>query len=153
MGTGALARPSRAKLGRVSLRSQDTQGEFLDSGDIFAISEGVLLGATWAWTLRVKREWHGWREKAALFGFVSASIAIFADLILTVVMHFRGESMFAGVLFLVTAVGGSLLGLAAMILGIVGKGTPRIAALAWSLVILGTAVATLFMIASQAHDG
>jgi hypothetical protein len=125
----------------------------VDSGDIFAISEGVLLAATWGWSLRTKRDWVGWREKAALFGLVCASAAIVADLILTVVMHYRGESDFAAIFFLVTVATSVLLGLAALVLGIVGKGTPRIAALAWSLVVLGSAVITIFLVVLHAPAG
>lgn len=119
----------------------------MDAGDIVAISEGVLLAGTWVWVLRVKRSWPGWREKSAIWGFICASVAILADLVLTVVMHLRGESAFAGILFLATIVASVLLGLAGIVLGTLGKGTPRLATLAWSLVVLAsvavTAVSTL----------
>jgi hypothetical protein len=108
----------------------------LDAGDIIAISEGVLLAGTWAWVLRVKRSWSGWREKAALGGFLCASVAIVADLILTVVMHFRGEGTVAAVLFLTTVAAGILLGVAGIVLGVLGRGSPRFAGLAWSSVTL-----------------
>ena len=104
----------------------------MDAGDIIAISEGVLLAATWAWVLRVKRVWSGWREKSALTGFLCATIAVVADLVLTVVMHYRGDSTFAALLFVVAVVAGLLLGTAGVVLGFLGKGTPKLAALIWS---------------------
>jgi hypothetical protein len=121
----------------------------LDTGDIIAISEGVVLSGTWVWVLRVKRGWSGWREKAALWGFVCASVAILADLILAVVMHFRGESTFAAVLFLATVAAGILLGVAGIVLGILGKGSPRLAGLAWSSVTLISVALTAVLAASQ----
>jgi hypothetical protein len=104
----------------------------MDAGDIIAISEGVLLAGTWVWMLRVKRVWPGWREKAALAGFLCATIAVVADLVLTFVMHYRGESTFAAMLFVITVVAGLLLGTAGVVLGFLGKGTAKIAALTWS---------------------
>jgi hypothetical protein len=64
-----------------------------------AVSEGVLLAGSWVWVLRIKRNWPAGREKAALIGFLGSSAAIVADLILTMVMHFSGDSQFAAALF------------------------------------------------------
>jgi hypothetical protein len=108
----------------------------IESGDIIAIAEGVLLAGTWAWVLRVKRVWSGWREKAALAGFLCATISVVCDLVLTVVMHFRGESSFPATLFLVALVAGLLLGTAGIVLGFLGKGTLKLPALVWSCVVL-----------------
>jgi hypothetical protein len=63
-------------------------------------------------------------------------MAILLDLILTAVMLFRGESDFAGALFLATMTAGLVLGVAGLVLGTVGRGTPRIASLIWSCVTL-----------------
>jgi hypothetical protein len=113
----------------------------MDAGDIIAISEGVLLAGTWVWVLQVKRVWSGWREKAALAGFLCASVAVLADLVLTVVMHYRGEGTLAATLFMVAVVAGLLLGTAGIVLGFLGKGTPKIAALVWAgLVLLSVAI-------------
>ena len=108
----------------------------VDIGDIIAISEGVLLVGTWAWVLRVKRVWSGWREKAALAGFLCATVSVVCDLVLTVVMHHRGDGTFAAILFMVAVVAGLLLGTAGIVLGFLGKGTPKVAALVWSSVVL-----------------
>jgi hypothetical protein len=107
----------------------------MDAGDIIAISEGVLLAGTWAWVLRVKRVWSGWREKSALSGFLCATISVVCDMVLTVVMHFRGDNTFA-TLFIVAVVAGLLLGTAGIVLGFLGKGTLKIPALVWSCVVL-----------------
>jgi len=115
--------------------------QIMDAGDIIAISEGVLLVGTWAWLLRVKRVWSGWREKAAFSGFLCATIAVVCDLVLTVVMHFRGDNKFAATLFVVAVVAGLLLGTAGIVLGFLGKGTAKVAALVWScLVLLSVAI-------------
>lgn len=108
----------------------------MDAGDIIAISEGVLLVATWAWVLRVKRVWAGWREKAAFAGFLCATISVVCDLVLTAVMHFRGDNPFAATLFVVAVVAGLLLGTAGIVLGFLGKGTLKIPAIVWSCVVL-----------------
>ncbi len=108
----------------------------MDAGDIIAISEGVLLVGTWAWLLRGKRVWAGWREKAALSGFLCATISVVCDLVLTVVMHFRGGNPFAATLFVVAVVAGLLLGTAGIVLGFLGQGTLKIPALVWSCVVL-----------------
>jgi hypothetical protein len=107
----------------------------IESGDIIAISEGVLLAGTWAWVLRAKRAWSGWREKSALSGFLCATISVVCDMVLTVVMHFRGDNTFA-TLFIVAVVAGLLLGTAGIVLGFLGKGTLKIPALVWSCVVL-----------------
>ena len=122
----------------------------MDAGDILAISEGVLLASTWGWSFRVKRDWNGWREKSALFGLVCVSAAIIADLILSAIMHYRGDSDFAAVSFLITVVAGLLLGLAGLVLGIIGKGTPRVAAIVWSVFILASVAVTVFAMVSHA---
>jgi len=108
----------------------------IDAGDIFAIAGGVLLAGTWAWVLRVKHAWPGWREKSALAGFLCATIAVISYLLLTVVMHFRGDSTLAASLFVVAVVAGLLLGTAGIVLGFLGKGTPKTAALVWSCLVL-----------------
>ena len=108
----------------------------MDAGDIIAISESVLLAGTWAWVLRVKRVSSGWRAKAAFAGFLCATISVVCDLVLTVVMHFRGDNPFAATLFVVAVVAGLLLGTAGVVLGFLGKGTLKIPALVWSCVVL-----------------
>lgn len=50
-----------------------------------------------------------------------ASAAIVADLILTIVMHYRGDSNFAALLFLGTVISAILLGAAGLVLGILGR--------------------------------
>lgn len=122
----------------------------MDLGDTIAISEGILLAGTWTLVLRNKRRWQGWREKSALWGLVCASIAILLDLSLTVVMHFRADSDFAGLLFLATMVAGLLLGVAGIVLGVVGRGSPRIASLVWSCVTLVSLGATVMLILKAA---
>ncbi len=115
--------------------------QIMDTGDIVAISEGILLAGTWAWVLRVKRVWSGWREKTAFAGFLCATISVVCDLVLTVVMHYRGDGTLAATLFMVAVVAGLLSGTAGIVLGFLGKGTPKVAALVWSsLVLLSVAI-------------
>jgi hypothetical protein len=115
---------------------RDVASQMIESSDIIAISEGVLLAGTWAWVLRVKRVWSGWREKAALSGFLCATISVVCNLVLTLVMHFRGDNPFAATLFVVAVVAGLLLGTAGIVLGFLGKGTLKVPALVWSCVVL-----------------
>ena len=108
----------------------------IETGDIIAISQAVLLAGTWAWVLRIKHVWPGWREKSALAGFLCATIAVISDLLLIVVLHFRGDSTLASALFVVAVVAGLLLGTAGIVLGFLGKGIPKAAALVWSCLVL-----------------
>jgi len=83
------------------------------------------------------------------WGFLCASLAIVADLALTLVVHFLGDSSFAAVFFIVTAAGSVLLGLAGIVLGILGRGTPRLASLAWSSGTLASVALTPIATVSQ----
>jgi hypothetical protein len=121
----------------------------IDAGDIVAICEGALLAGTWVWALRVKRSWSGWREKSALLALLCATVAVLADLGLTIVMHFRGENTFVGMLFLVALVGSLLLGTAGIVFGILGRGSPRIAGLLWSCLTLISVASSVFLAATQ----
>ena len=73
-----------------------------------------------------------------------ATIATIADLLLTVVMHYRGSSIFAAQFFIATVISGVVLGVAGIVLGgTLGRGTPRVAALLWSLVVLASIAFTV----------
>ncbi len=117
----------------------------MDAGDFVAIAEGVLLAATWAWALRERRPRTVGRQHSALWSLICASIAILSDIILTVVMHYRGETTLAAILFLNTLVASLLLGLAGIVLGILGRGTPRVAGLLWSCVTLCSIAASVLL--------
>jgi hypothetical protein len=117
----------------------------MDAGDFVAIAEGVLLAGTWTWVLRAKRTRTGWREYSALWSLICASVAILSDIVLTVVMHYRGETTLAAILFLTALVASLLLGLAGIVLGILGRGTPRVAGLLWSCVTLCSIAASVLL--------
>jgi hypothetical protein len=125
----------------------------VDVGDIIALSEGILFAGTWIWVLRAKRSWIGWREKSAFFGFLCVSLAVILDLFLTAVMHLRGDSNFAATLFTVTFIAGILLSIAGMVLAIMGKGTPKVATLIWSALVLISAGATVVVMVTAIHPG
>jgi hypothetical protein len=108
----------------------------LDTGDIVVFSEGLLMAGTWAWVFRLKKSWTGWREKSALWGLICATLAIALDLALTVVMQVQADSNFAIQFLLVVFIAGIVLAVAGLTLGALGKGTPKLAALLWSLEIL-----------------
>jgi hypothetical protein len=108
----------------------------LHFGSIIAITETVLLAETWRRTLRKKRSWPGWREKASLWGLVCASLAVVLLLCLVLVLHFNENSNFAAMFFVVENVAGIPLGLAGIVLGILGSGSPKTASLIWSIVAL-----------------
>ena len=117
----------------------------MDAGDFVALAEGVLLAGTWAWVLRAKHPRSGWRQHSALWSLICASIAILSDIILTVVMHYRGETTLAAILFLTTLVASLLLGLAGIVLGFLGRGSPRVAGLLWSCVTLCSIAASVLL--------
>jgi hypothetical protein len=123
----------------------------LEAGDFVAISEGVALAGTWFWVLRRKVDRIGMRRRLATYAFGTASMSVVFDLILTVILHFHQnpDDAVAGLAYVVLFPLGIVTALAGLVLGLVAKGVPRIAAIAWSLVMLATGAVTVFLIAKS----
>jgi hypothetical protein len=82
-----------------------------------------------------------------------ATAATIAALLLTAVMHYRGGSIFAAQFFIAAVVSGMLLGVAGIVLGgALGRGTPRVAALLWSLVVLASIAYTVLQALSALNS-
>ncbi len=93
--------------------------------------------------MRRKRSTHGPRRKASIAGFILASFAIALNMILTLVMHVDssddvGTRIYYGLILLMT-----VLALASLVLGILGKGGTRIPTIVWSCIVLLTCFFTL----------
>gem|GEM_PF-2622291 len=125
----------------------------MNKGDVVALLEAIALMGTWYWVLRRPITFDGRRRKFAIFGLGFASLAVISDLILTVVMHFHQnpDDIFAAKAFLAGFLVSIPSALAGLICGIVGKGTPRIAAIIWSTLMLALATATLCQTLMQAE--
>ena len=120
----------------------------MDTGDYVALAEAVGLAGTWLWVLRRNVERQEIRRKLALYAFGAASLSIILDLILTVILHFHQnpDDDIAARAWLILFPSGALTALIGLVLGLIGKGTPRIAAVVWSLVMLISVAITVSMI-------
>jgi hypothetical protein len=88
------------------------------------------------------------REKLAIYAFGAASLSVVLDLILTVILHFHQnpDDALAGKAYLLLFPSGALAALIGLVLGLIAKGTPRMAAVLWSLLMLGSVAVTMYSI-------
>ena len=123
----------------------------MDTGDAITFLETVALAGTWYWALRRPISFDGNRRKLAVLGLGFASLAVLLDLTLTIIMHFHSnpDDVFAAKVFLVVFMLVTLSALAGLICGIVGKGTPRVAAIIWSTLMLAFSAVTLLQLVMQ----
>lgn len=123
----------------------------MDFGDYVAVTEGVALAGTWFWVLRRNIERNEKRRKLAMYALASASLSVVLDLILTVILHWRQnpDDAIAGKAYLLLFPLSALTALIGLVLGLIAKGTPRIAAVLWSLVMLTSAAFTTYLIAKS----
>ena len=121
----------------------------LDFGDYIATLEGFALAATWFWVLRRKIARDETRRKLAIYAFAVASLSVVLVLVLTAILHFHQnpDDAFAGKAYLFLFPAAALAALIGLVLGLVAKGPPRIAAVLWSLVMLASAAFTVYLIA------
>jgi hypothetical protein len=119
---------------------------------LITISEaalGVALAGTWYRVLRRHAAYPDWRRRASLVGLVLPTIALAVGLVLVAGAHFRflealdvagpgGKwAVVGGRLWVWSLLSTGLLSFCGLILAAAGKGSPRIAAAAWSCVVLG----------------
>jgi hypothetical protein len=112
--------------------------------DGIAILECVALAGSWIWLGGKQLSYSSWRRKASLTALGCVSLAVLLDLINTGILrfvgiervvHWAGFERFGSIGWGLFAVIGTLACLS-LILGLSGKGTPRILALAWSCFLL-----------------
>jgi ankyrin repeat protein len=111
----------------------------MDFRDGIAIVECAALAGSWIWLRAKKLSYSGWRRKASLAALGCVSLALFLDLINTTILRLIGiERVVHWVSFgrfgslsrgLFAAIG--TMGCLSLVLGLLGKGSPRILALAW----------------------
>jgi cytochrome bd-type quinol oxidase subunit 2 len=124
----------------------------IDFGDAVAALEGVMLVATWARLWRSQQTYVGWRRKASFAGLVCASIALALDLVLTVILHFRRtDDRTAAQIYLLFLSSMGLMALCGLVLGILGRGRPRVAAIVWSCFVLALFAGTIAIAVLQPH--
>jgi hypothetical protein len=111
----------------------------MDFRDGIAIVECAALAGSWIWLRAKKLSYSGWRRKASLAALGCVSLALFLDLINTAavrligverVVHWVSFGRFGSLsrgLFAVIGIMACL----SLVLGLLGKGSPRILALGW----------------------
>lgn len=134
---------------------------------IVAILEGVLavcMAGTWWWVLHHQEAYVGWRRTASLAGLALPTVALIVELVLVaVVAHYRslealdaaslrgGWSAFGGRLWVWSFFATGLLSFCGLVLAIVGKGNPRVAAAVWSSLVLCSFFANLVLAVNSFH--
>jgi hypothetical protein len=134
---------------------------------IMAGSEAVLaifIGGTWWWVLRQQDAYVGWRRTASLTALALPTVALIVELVLAaVVAHYRslealdaaslhgGWSALGGRLWVWSFFATGLLSFCGLVLAIVGKGNPRVAAAVWSSLVLGSFFANLVLAVNSFH--
>ena len=111
----------------------------MDFQEGIAIVECVALAASWIWLRTKKLSYSGWRRKASLAALGCVSLALFLDLMNTAILRLIGvERVVHWVSFgrfgnlsrgLFAVIG--IMACLSLVLGLLGKGSPRILALAW----------------------
>lgn len=125
---------------------------------------GVLMIGTWWWVLRQRVEYAGWRRTASLVGLALPTLALIIELLLAgILAHYGslrnldeaslrgGWPAFVGRALLGLSLATGLLSFGGLVLAVVGKGNPRIAAVIWSCVILGTFFVNLVLSVNSFH--
>ena len=134
---------------------------------MMAGSEGVLaifIGGTWWWVLRQENAQVGWRRTASWVGLALPTAALIIELWLAaVVAHYRslealdtaslrgGWSAFGGRFWLWSFFATGLFSFCGLLLAIIGKGTPRVAAAVWSSIVLGSFFINLVLAVNSFH--
>lgn len=134
---------------------------------IVATSEGALavfMAGTWWWLLRQQVVYVGWRRTASLAGLALPSLALIVELMLAaVILHYGsvdaldaatrrgGWSALGGRLWMGSFLATGVLSFCGLILAILGKGNPRVAAAVWSSVVLGSFFANLVLAINSFH--
>ena len=111
----------------------------MDFRDGIAIVECVALAGSWIWLRAKKLSYSGWRRKASLAALGFVSLALLLDLINTTILRLIGiERVVHWVSFgrfgslsrgLFAVIG--IMACLSLVLGLLGKGSPRILALGW----------------------
>lgn len=111
----------------------------MDFRDGIAIAECAALAGSWIWLHAKKLSYSGWRRKASLAALGCVSLALLLDLINTTILlligvervvHWVSFGRFGSLsrgLFAVIGIMACL----SLVLGLLGKGSPRILALTW----------------------
>ena len=121
----------------------------MDFGDVVAIVEAVALAGSWMWLQSKKLSYPGWKRKAALAALGCASLAVGLDLVLTGIMHWTGVEHVGENLYLGFFAAILIFSFLSAILSLLGRGSPRILALVWSLVLILQGAVTIAIGMSQ----
>jgi hypothetical protein len=108
----------------------------MDLGDGVVVVEGMALVGCCVWVQSKRLSFEDWRRRAALTSFICASVAVVFDLVLAGIMHWVApggvrEHVYLG-LFGATI----LMTLLSLVLGLLGRGSPRIVALIWCFLLI-----------------
>jgi hypothetical protein len=138
----------------------------MDVWEMIAILEGalaILIAGTWYWVLRQHGEYSGWRQRASLTALALPTLALVINLALATVVHLRplrdlddaslrgGWQAFGGSLWVWSLLATGPLSFCGLILVVVGKGMPRVAAAIWSFLTLGIFFLNLTLAVNSFH--
>ena len=124
------------------------RGAEVEFGDYVAIAEGVGLAGTWFSVLRRGVQFREKWRKLAIYSFALASLSVASDLTLTIIFHFHQnpDDALAGKAYLVLFPICALTALIGLAFGLIARGTPRIAGVVWSLVMLTSLMLAMYSI-------
>lgn len=126
---------------------------------LMAMSAGVLsvfLMLNWYLILRRKEVYVGWRRWAALIALAFPTAALCGELVLTAIAYFHPLNQMNGTELGLDAWGVSfiavgVLGACGFVVALVGKGSPRIASLVWSMVACAFFFINSFLVINSFH--
>jgi hypothetical protein len=133
---------------------------------ILGLIEGasvVLMAGAWYRMSRERVVYTSWRNKASSAALVFVSVAVVIQFGLAMMTQFRplatldtasaseGWNAFAGHFWLWSFFATGLLAFAGLVLAALGKGTPRILAGVWSLVVLALFFVNLVLAVNSVH--
>ena len=111
-------------------------------GDWIAIVEVIALAGSWRWILDQNMSYSGWRRKASLAALACVSLAVLLDATNKGLLHLILSERVSGnhATELLAAMRpiiwtAATIACLSLILGLVGKGSPRLLALAWLCVL------------------
>jgi len=123
-----------------------------------------LMAATWWYVARRENLDRGWRHTASKAGLILPTVALALELLLAAIVAYYGSLQNldeaaqhgrAGALVAWSSLGLSiatgLLPVVGLVLGVIGKGGPRVVGIIWSCVVLGTAFVNFVLAVNSFH--
>ena len=124
--------------------------ESMALGDGVAVVEGVALVGCWIWVQSKRLPFGDWRRRSALISFICASVAVVFDLVLTGIMHWVAPGDVRANVYLGLFGAAILMTFLCLVVGLLGRGSPRIVALIWCFVLVCKIALTIMIALREA---